>query len=156
VGLGLLLAWGCGGDDGLPKRYPVRGEVTYKGTPLERGTINFLPQDSKGRGASGTIQNGSYSLTTQTPDDGAIPGSYRVTVRAVEGTEASKKVLTRTPGAPASYDQPYFGPPSGPQIAKANKLARRLVPDKFNNPDLSGLTAEVKPEPNQIDFKLAD
>jgi hypothetical protein len=140
VGLGLLIAWGCA-DDGLPKRYPVRGEVTYNGTPLSHGNIHFLPRGGNGRAASGTIRDGSYDLTTLTPRDGAIPGAYRVTVTAVERTDESTKILARTPGAPAGYDAPYFGPPSGPQLARANKIAKRLVPDKYNN---------------RIDFPLAD
>ena len=57
-GLGLLLAWGCG-DDGLPKRYRVHGEVTYNGKPLPQGNINFIPQDAAGRAASGTIEDGA-------------------------------------------------------------------------------------------------
>ena len=85
------------------KRYRVQGEVTYNGKPLAHGTINFIPQGDDGRGASGTIQEGAYDLTTLTPGDGAIPGTYRVTVTAIEATEESKKILARTPGAPASY-----------------------------------------------------
>jgi len=155
AGLGLLLVWGCG-DDGLPKRYPVSGEVTYNDKPLPHGIINFIPQSDKGRAATGTIEEGSYNLTTHIPGDGAIPGAYRVTVVAVERTEASKKILARTPDAPPGHDQPYYGPPSGPQIFKANKLAKRLVPDKYNTPEKSGLTAEVKEESNRLDFKLTD
>jgi hypothetical protein len=155
AGLGLLLVWGCG-DDGLPRRYPVYGEVTYNGKPLTQGIVNFIPQSDKGRAASGTIQEGSYNMTTLTPGDGVIPGPYRVTVTAVKRTEESKKILARTPDAPPGHDQPYFGPPSGPQIFKANKLAKRLVPDKYNSPDRSGLTAEVKEESNRLDFKLTD
>jgi hypothetical protein len=154
-GLGLLLAWGCG-DDGLPRRYRVYGEVTYNGKPLPRGTVNFIPEGGEGRAASGPIKEGSYDLTTLNPGDGAIPGAYRVTIAAVEGTEESKRIVTRTPGAPDSYDQPYYGPPSGPQIGRANKAAKRLVPAKYNNPETSGLTAKVEERATRVDFTLAD
>src|SRR5262249_15205348 len=128
AGLGLLLVSGCG-DDGLPRRYPVSGDVTYNDKPVAQGIVNFIPQGDKGRAASGTIVDGRYELTTLAPGDGAIPGNYRVIVTAVERTAEAEKIFSRPPGAPPGKGQPYFGPPSGPQIGKANQLAKRLVPD---------------------------
>ena len=54
----LVLA-SCGSDDGLGKRYPVSGTVTYNGKPLEKGEISFVAEDSKANiGASGRITDG--------------------------------------------------------------------------------------------------
>jgi hypothetical protein len=64
--------------------------------------------------------------------------------------------MARTPGAPASYNEPYYGRPSGPQIARANKVAKRLVPEKYSSPETSGLRAEVKAQSNSFDFPLTD
>ena len=36
---------GCGDDTGLAKRYAVSGKVTYKGQPVEKGTISFMPEN---------------------------------------------------------------------------------------------------------------
>jgi hypothetical protein len=71
----LLIALGCG-DDGLGKRYPVSGKVTYKGEPVASGSISFYAtNDASGtRGASGVITDGAYSLSTQGDSDGAFPG----------------------------------------------------------------------------------
>src|SRR5215831_11497526 len=80
---------GCGDSSGLTRRYPVSGTVKYNGKPLERGNINFVPVDSQGRSAGGTIIDGQYSLTTQEPDDGALPGKYKVGIMAKEA-DASK------------------------------------------------------------------
>src|SRR4051812_47562957 len=75
---------GCGADDGIGQRYSVRGKVTYKGEPVTKGTVGFVPMDSSGRAAIGEIQpDGSYTLTTLIPLDGALPGKYRVSVSAV-------------------------------------------------------------------------
>ncbi len=59
---GLLVMTSCGTDDGLGKRFPVTGTVTYNGSPLEKGIISFVPDDPKGVGATGAIENGSYTL----------------------------------------------------------------------------------------------
>src|SRR5437868_3529045 len=83
AGLGLITILGCGDDTGLGQRYPVSGTVTFKGQPLEKGRIDFIPVDSaNGRPASGEIVGGSYSLTTAVSGDGAMPGQYKVTVTA--------------------------------------------------------------------------
>ena len=97
AGLTLWAVVGCSGDD-LPRRYPVSGTVTYKGAAVEAGTITFTPTDpSKGRSAGGTIVKGDYSLTSFSPDDGAVPGSYKVTVmaekRSVDGADAKTKLM---------------------------------------------------------------
>ena len=114
-GLGLLLGSG-GDDDGLPQRYHVSRKVTYNGKPARPGTINFLPQDGEGQGASGPINDGAYDLTTLTPGDGAIPGTYRVTVTAIEATDASERITTRSPCEPASRKpSPTLVAPRGPK-----------------------------------------
>ena len=40
-------AFSCGSDDGLGKRYPVSGTVTYKDQPVPKGSISFVPDDPK-------------------------------------------------------------------------------------------------------------
>src|SRR5262249_14702506 len=42
----LLVLASCSSDDGLGKRYPVSGTVTYNGQPLQDGEISFIPDDS--------------------------------------------------------------------------------------------------------------
>jgi hypothetical protein len=139
------LGYGCGSDDGLGRRYPVSGKVTYNGKPLAKGSISFIPDDPKtGRAASGSIVEGNYSLTTQAPDDGALPGSYKVTVQAAEVdlTNASEKAKK----SGMMIDQR--------DIAKAKRT--NLIPTKYLLPESSGLTAQVKAQSNKIDFPLTD
>src|ERR1700722_3301402 len=82
----LLVLASCGGtDDGLGKRYPVSGTVKYNGSPLEKGEISFVTEDmSKNFGATGTIPNGSYTLSMGGDGDGAQAGTYKVTIIAKE------------------------------------------------------------------------
>jgi hypothetical protein len=147
IGMGLVfLVLGCGDNTGLPKRYPVSGTVTYKGQPVEKGTINFVHTAQDGRDASGTIQNGKYSLTTATQDDGALPGSYKVVVISVD-------VDTKGLAAESHGGQFRHG---SDEMIKATKSAKPLVPSKYSLADTSGLTAEVKAQSNTFDFPLTD
>ena len=82
----------CGGtDDGLGKRFPVSGTVTYNGKPLEKGAISFVPEDRGGIGATGSIENGSYTLSTGGNNDGARAGKYKVTITAKEDSTDKAK-----------------------------------------------------------------
>ena len=87
-----LVITSCGGtDDGLGRRFPVSGTVTYNGKPLEKGSISFIPDDPKGVGASGAIENGSYTMSTGGNSDGARAGKYKVTITAKEDSSAKAK-----------------------------------------------------------------
>jgi hypothetical protein len=93
----------------------------------------FTPDRERGSGgpfARAEVQpNGTYEI--HMPDgNGLAPGWYRVTVLALEPP------LAVAPGQ-------FSGPP------------RSLLPQKYGDPDLSGLTCEVKPgQDNAIDFHL--
>jgi len=142
AGLGLLAVLGCGGD-GLPRRYPVSGRVTYQGKPVPKGEVTFSPTRDNGRTAAGNIQgDGSYRLTTMNPGDGALPGRYRVSVTAV--AVDFSEVETTKGGPPLSEE--------------AEEILPRIhyAPSRYENPDTSGLTAEVKPQSNTINFVLRD
>ncbi len=126
----LLTALGCGPDQ--PALAPVRGKVYYRGTPLAAGTIVFIPDERRGTEgplARGDIQpDGSYTLRTDNAP-GAVPGWHRVTILAVQVP----------PGAAG-------GPPAAP---------RSLLPPRYRDPELSGLSCQVRPgQENTHDFNL--
>ncbi len=76
----ILLLAGCG--DGIPKRYPVEGQVVFEdGTPVKTGIVEFLSADKK-YSATGNIQrDGSFRLTTLRDYDGAIAGEHYCIVK---------------------------------------------------------------------------
>src|SRR5262245_43782395 len=81
----LLVLASCGANDGLGKRYPVSGAVTYNGNLLEKGQISFVPDDLKNNlGGSGQIIKGSYTLSIGGNADGAQVGKYKVNITAKE------------------------------------------------------------------------
>ncbi len=139
-------------DDGLGKRYPVSGNVTYNGSPLEKGTISFVPAEGKGVGASGTIENGSYSLSTGGNNDGAQVGKYKVTITAKE--DSREKAKADFAKANAKGIDPGYLP--GRFVAAAEAKAKSLIPVGYGDVNSTNLTAEVKAESNSIDFPISD
>jgi hypothetical protein len=130
--LGLLLP--AGGCDRLkPELAPVRGKVYYNGVPLPRGTIVFVPDPVRGRTgplSHGEIQpDGSFTLWSE-KRPGAQVGWHRVTVVAVDTPTRVK---------------------DGQRLV----VPRSLLPEKYRNPELAGLSCEVKAgRENSLDFHL--
>src|SRR5262249_6722498 len=75
---------------GVPDRYRVSGTVTHNGQPIAEGTIVLHPIDPSGHRASGAIRDGRYKLTTVNPDDGALPGTDKVTIESNGAGPADK------------------------------------------------------------------
>jgi hypothetical protein len=98
----LMIISGCNGKS-VPT-IKVQGTVTYKGKPVEQGSVAFHPIEVYGghprRIAAGKIgPQGTYSLSTFEKDDGAIPGEYKVIIisreqrKSFEGTEEEVAAL---------------------------------------------------------------
>ena len=72
----LVMALGC---DSGPEKTALRGQVSYKGKAIERGTIDFIPVDGTGGpSATSSITNGQYEVV---PERGArVEGIYTVRI----------------------------------------------------------------------------
>lgn len=135
----VFLAAGCGQANSgkLPPTYKVTGVVKSGGEPLANAVVQFQLVEGN-RGAVGqTDQSGRYQLTTFRPDDGAIPGEYRVAILKMSEPPADFPVRQ-------SEDDPNV-----PQFVPKN-----LLPEKYAQAEVSGLTATVAEQANQIDFEL--
>ena len=131
------------GCDSGPRMAPVHGIVTVKGKPISEGDIMFYP--SSGRPAMGQIgEDGSYSLTTTTPGDGAQIGEYVVTIEAVEVTEAAPP--------PTSLEEEIEMGRQG--RAPTEATVRWLVPEEFADRTTTPLKATVKDGDNKLDFEI--
>lgn len=127
-----LSSAGCGKDG--PEMATVRGTVKYKGAPVTTGTVSFVPTDQNRTGANGTIgADGTYSLQTRDPNDGAEVGEYQI---AISGQDPDA-LNTPAPGEPV-------------------KKQANSIPAKYGNPQTSGLTKKVTSGTNTIDFDLQD
>lgn len=119
VALLLLTFAGC---DGVSQ---VTGKVTVRGGEPPQGATVVFTDEAKHRSASGTVgADGSYSLTSKSPGDGAPPGTYQVTVHT-----------------PSAADSSQAQPP-------------RTFHTKYENPSSSTLTREVKSGNNEFNLEL--
>jgi hypothetical protein len=155
AGPALLLIVGCS-DDGLAKRYAVSGTVKYKGEPVAKARISFVPKDAAGRGASGDVENGSFSLSTLSPGDGALPGEYKVTVDEREVDEAALKADTAKTIGKKNKGDLKIAMPIPELQAKALKKAKSSIPGKYQIDATSDLTAKVEEKSNKFEFELKD
>lgn len=61
---------------------PAGGKVLVDGVPVKDGAVTFYPVES-GRAASASImEDGSFTLSFDNPNDGLPPGEYKVTIVA--------------------------------------------------------------------------
>jgi hypothetical protein len=114
-------------EEDRPIATPVAVTVTFQGQPVEGAVVMFAPRAAPGRPASGkTEADGKVMLTTFDRGDGAVPGTYRVTISKTH------------------VDEP------GPQAEP-----RHLLPLEYASPETSALMAEVVAAgPNEFAFEL--
>lgn len=121
-----LAAAGCGSGN---KLVGVSGTVTYKGEPLDSGTVTFLTIDPPGPVAGALVTNGTFKIDA---DRGLEPGKYRVQISSPKGPGE------RTPEQIA---------------AGASVPAKERIPAKYNA--ASQLTVEVtRSGPNEFTWAI--
>ncbi|MDR2755619.1 MAG: carboxypeptidase-like regulatory domain-containing protein [Planctomycetaceae bacterium] len=136
-----LFVVGCSG--GSFRVEVVEGTVTLDGIPLEGATLTFIPSDSNiGKSAyARTDMQGTFKLTAVqggTSGAGTMVGHYRVAI--------SKDVPSREPTAKEITDQERGISPDIPIL--------HIIPEKYNDAQTSGLTAEVVKGKNIFNFDL--
>jgi hypothetical protein len=153
AGLALVSA-GCGDDSGFATRYPVTGTVKYKGELVKKASINFIPNEVEGHPAGGQIENGTFTLTTAKPGDGALVGKYKVTVDDRELD--SGEMRAAADAAAKKKGQPAYG--AIPQDIQVNALKKMKsgIPGKYQIASTSDIELEVKPQANKFDIELKD
>jgi hypothetical protein len=130
---------GCG--ESGPQVIPVEGIVTLNGQPLDKASVTFMPAAGQPQSASGaTDAAGKFSLVTYIgPKEyrGALPGAYKVAIMksSLSGEVANESGLSIDGMAP-------------------NFKVEYLVPEKYSQPDNSGLTANVVPNMPLVKFEL--
>src|SRR4051794_35085019 len=140
-----LLA-GCGGDPSKPKLGRVSGTVTYKGKPVTKGIVTFIPisgpGSKTGQSAMGEIgKDGSYVLTTFENGDGAVLGEHIVLVQSREDDPALE-----------GHDMPI---PDAQGRVKI-KPSKNLVPAKYATAEESPLRQTVVAGRNAFPIELKD
>jgi hypothetical protein len=151
----LALSVGLAGCGGQGKPVKVEGVVTLDGKPFPGATVTFLPAAGNGRSASGLSEkDGSFRLTTFKPDDGALPGEYKITVLFSEGDQLIEG------DDPMKMDDKsrmaFFSKMSPEGRAKAEmkeKKARKVVPEIYTDMNKTPLKCTV-PVDGKVDVAL--
>ena len=146
VVLGFLA--GCGGAGAeLPATSPVSGVVTLGGKPVEGAAVRFYLEDKTDRPATGvTGSDGRFKLTTFNTNDGAQPGSHKVTVtKAPSGNSGTTE--------PAVYDPSNIDPS---QFEMQDPAATEsAIPAIYASPDSTPLKQTVSEAgPNEFTLEL--
>ena len=129
--LGLLPLAGCARrGPALPETVAARGKVLLpNGQPMRGGRIQLNKIDPPSVDSFGDVAaDGSFTLTTYTLDDGAVPGRYVVTI------------------SPYNYRHKSGSP------VKADGAAQ--IPAKYLETETSKLEVEVKDGENVLEVRL--
>ena len=141
-----LLVTGCG-EPGIGA-IPVQGTVKVDGKPMEGVMVIFHPDSEGGRAAAGrTDANGVYKLTTEIAGDGALAGSYKISLsKHVNAEDDLPKEVD--PNDVSSLDAIY-----SKVDAKKKQASKNFVGARWSNHMGSGLTATVESgKENTFDF----
>lgn len=118
----------CGCSQNEVRVFPVSGQVTFQGKPTKGALVVFHrldpPESWNETPRAYVLDDGSFSMTTRTRDDGAPAGSYAVTIV----------------WQPQDDEDEDPGP--------------NLLPRKYSNPDTSGLVVEVEGPTTLPPFEL--
>jgi hypothetical protein len=116
---------------------PVAGAVQIDGKPFTEGKVMFAPiavgEDRKaGRAAFGRLAaDGSYSLGTYEPDDGAVVGDHWVTIIRIKPESGEP---THPPAPPGQRQFTRIGVPRKVTVVagQGNRIDIRLTRQEVN------------------------
>ena len=149
---------GCGANDGdRPARVPATGTVLLDDQPLADATVVFIPQDHSYGATARTDDSGRFQLQTFETADGAVPGTFQVTVRKFEMEGV----------APGQFDDPNASddggdddddggngmPRGGDETEAPTVVEKSLIPERYGKPGTSELVFTVS-EGADNDFVL--
>jgi hypothetical protein len=153
LSIALFATIGCSG----PTVVPVTGKVTYKGQPLAKATVTFIPTGSEGGPASLAVSftddEGNFTLQTRLGSGdrmGTVPGTYRVAVskfvppQGLSEADYQKKL-----------DEEHALHQKGIAPATPVPPRRDLIPSNYSDTQRSTLTATVKADgKNEFLFEI--
>jgi hypothetical protein len=155
----ILSLVGCGQRISRPDVEYVEGIVRLDGKPLEAATVSLSPV-SGGLAAYGrTDSAGIFKLTSSRgglPGSGAVAGTYKVTIlkaQAESSAVASDAVNSEANVKPSIEDYERFMNENKQEVSKTPRITS-LVPERYTNPETSGLTATIAQGRNQLEFNL--
>ncbi len=144
---------GCGkGGSARKAVYPVTGKVEMAGGPLSGATVAFGPKEGQPVAIGRTNDEGTYSLMTYEPNDGAAKGEFVVTVMKVTdgGADGGVEEVDGVPHG-AEYEKAKQHGAGG---AKSGADSGNLVPAKYGDSKNSPLKFTVEEGPNEYNIEI--
>jgi hypothetical protein len=138
---------GCGKD----RPIKVSGVVTLDGKPLPGAIVRFVPESGGGREATGTTDSeGSFQLSTYRTNDGALRGSYKITVEVQQGgPQQDPSQMGQGKSIKDAMDEHAKGLKEG----KGSK-PQVVVPAKYRDPSKTPLK-ETVPTEGKVTLELS-
>lgn len=148
---------GCSEDDG-PQTYPVTGTVTRNGEPVEGAIVSFTSSGSALPASGTTDSSGVYKLSTNTSGDGAMEGTYQVTIAKYDTNAPQTEPTQETTELKDPFDITDEYPDGYDEMEaseQAAAISKNLLPEKYSRTNTSGLEATVTAEgENTFDFQV--
>lgn len=142
----LVLAVGCGKGGGT-----VSGKVYYKGKGVTRGSVQFLPEGQGGNFTAVIGSDGSYSIS-QLPR-----GPAKIIVLVGRKTPPPRAAPFMSKGKHMEAIEKAKSKAEGGKADTTNAAAKDTdisVPDKYTDPEKSGLKIDVTGGKQTFDIKL--
>ena len=128
---------------------PVEGRVTLDGSPVAGASVTFVPSAGGRPGGAITDESGRFVIWEAGMKQGLTQGNYKVSVFKVIW-KAVKTVPLPEPGPPPGHGSPR----TVEQPLGEREIERYVVPQRYADPDTSGLTVAVTAEAKDLNLEL--
>ena len=136
---------GCSGKE-WPPTNKTTGTVTLDGQPLEGATVSFFPKGDFSPANGKTDSAGRFEMTTFNSNDGAMTGSFDVTVAQYPEVQ----IETTPEGKPWTEDMESDAP------AELDMGDGNSLPEKYADREKPVFTATVvDSDSNEFNFELS-
>jgi hypothetical protein len=141
----LLLLAACAGCSSSTQG-TISGKVTYQGKPVPAGTVVFVPQVQGGSFVA-RIRDGQYKL------ENCPVGPAKIAVSTPANTDPMKRMMGGKMKRPPEIQEKLKG--GAPAVGAASNDAPTIsIPPRYQDPEKSGLTCEVKGGSQVYDIDL--
>jgi hypothetical protein len=125
IGL-IAIVLAASGCGGGTTKVTVSGTVSYHGRPLSGGMLQFVSADGGAPAAAPIRKDGTFIMT------GVVPGDVKVSLQAT----------------------PTSAGPSGDKTATGKTITPDDLPEKYRDPETSGLSYTITPATKQLEIKI--
>ena len=147
----LAVVAGFSGCSDRPRLVSVSGTVRYRGEPVADADVAFITPAASRYAIAKTDARGRFALGTFAPGDGALAGTYRVTVSSMRGVSPPPSMDMARTKEESDAQLRWFA-----EYEAAVKAGRAGVPIRYSRQDTSPLEVTIGPTGGTCDLELTD